>query len=298
MPKNCQGIAKELPKNCQGIAKELPKKNFQGISKFSEHTMSYPDMYNNIFDDETTLSVAIKEDNRGQFVPTITNATFPQRGFQSFELGTMFSLRSWLQGDKHASWSSVPERCSLNVVIGYCDDDLKQHIPTIEADGTRALQTLLRLEEEALKLAFVDHRVQCEHKAGCKTVQDYISGANSLQKGVRHVEDTEYPMFHMSTVNTGPETIMMWKCHDGVYVRDDMFAFDEKPPHQHPLNYLPGGSIIIPRVRFMFYTSEQRYGIKLQLERDIRVVRPGRIEQVYAEHVYLETPTKKRKRTP
>lgn len=260
-------------------------------------TMSYPDTYNNIFDDETTLSAAIKQDHRGQFVPTVINTAFPERGFQPFEVGSVYSLQSWVQGDKHASWSSDPERCSLNAVIGYYDDDLKRHVPTIEQDGRRAIETLAELEREALKLAFHDHRVQCVHKSKYKSDEEYIAGANPLQKRTICVGDLPpLAMFHMSTFSKGPETIAMWKSHDGMHVRDDMFTFDGRPPHQHPLNYLPAKSIVIPRMRFLFYTSEQRFGIKLQLERDIRVIRPGRAKQVYAANVYIPSPDKKRQR--
>ena len=108
----------------------------------------------------------------------------------------------WVGGDKHASWynQNNPERCSLNIVLGYSDDQLKQCIPTIEDDGRTAIQKLEALEVECLKLAFVDHRIKCINKKKHKTVDDYIRHANRMQRGTRTIDGNEYPVFHLSRI--------------------------------------------------------------------------------------------------
>mgnify|MGYP006135924241 CR=1 FL=1 len=246
-----------------------------------------PNTHNNAFDTSITLSMGIRKDFWGNFVPTVVNSQ-SQVGFDSFEIGTVCSLKSWVQGDKHASWTSNEERCSLNAVLGYYDDELVDVIPSIQENGVSSIALLDSLQREALKLAFVDHRVQCCHKRKYKTHEEYYEHANGIFKGNRRVGEKLYPAIHMSCpISTPP---IMWKPGNklGCFVKDEIFQFDEHPPRNtEPLNHLPFKSIVIPRVKLIFHTSETRYGIKLKLCRDIRVVRVGYVQQVYAENAYI-----------
>tara|TARA_B110001450_G_scaffold140369_1_gene131419 strand:- start:1455 stop:2264 length:810 start_codon:yes stop_codon:yes gene_type:complete len=257
----------------------------QPVSSPVKKLPTSPITHSNPFDDEIILSVGIRKDFRGDFVPTVTPSIFPD-GFTSFEIGAVCSLKSWVQGDRHASWiTTVEERYSLNAVLGYYDDELSQAIPTIQEDGQCAIRLLETLEREVLKLAFVDHRVKCSHKAKYKNSDDYYEHAIKIFKGCRLIGDRNYQAIHMSS-STRP---IMWKSgEDGSFVKDDMFQFDENPPrNSEPLNHLPLKSIVIPRVELVFHTTEHRYGVKLKLGRDIRVLRVGHVPKVYAANVYI-----------
>lgn len=260
--------------------------------------MSSPDTYNNIHDDNTDVAIGVFADHRGEYVPTVINTTFPTRGFQSFEVGSAVVIDGrWLGGDKHASWynSSKPERCSLNIALGYADEQLKQCIPTIGVDSRNAIQKLEALEVECLKLAYVDHRIKCFHKDKLESVDDYIRHANRLQKGTRTIDGNEYPVFHLSRILSKAGLPALWNYDSDKknFVEHAGIKFDDKPPHQEPLNYLPLHSIIIPRMVLCFYTNKERYGVKLGLDTDIRVVRLGHVAQVYANAVYLTLPSMK-----
>lgn len=257
----------------------------QPMSSPVKKSPTTPNTHNNPFDDGITLSIGIRRDFRGDYVPTVLD-TLLSDGFESFEIGTVCSLKSWVQGDRHASWTSNEERCCLNAVLGYYDDELVDIIPTIRADGTRAIALLKSLEKEALKLAFVDHRVECSHKAKYKTPGEYYERAIKVFKGKRRVGDNDYTAIHMScSINTRP---IMWKPSDNGFVQDDGFQFDEHPPrNSEPMNHLPLKSIVIPRVELIFHTNEHRYGVKLKLCRDIRVVKVGHMHQVYAAKAYI-----------
>ena len=260
--------------------------------------MYQPDTYNNIHDDKTNVGIGVFADHRGEYVPSAINTAFPTRGFQSFEVGTAAVIDGrWLGGDKYASWykKNNPERCSLNIALGYADEQLKQCIPTIEADSRAAIQKLEALEVECLKLAFVDHRIKCFHKDRLETVDDYIRHANRLQKGTRMIEGNEYPVFHLSRIlsKSGKPVLWNYDIDKKLFVEHTVIEFDDKPPHQDPLNYLPLHSIVIPRTRLVFYTNKERYGVKLGLDTDIRIVRLGHVAQVYANAVYLTLPQMK-----
>lgn len=260
--------------------------------------MSSPDTYNNIHDDNTDVGIGVFADHRGECVPTVINTMFPTRGFQSFEVGSAVVIDGrWLGGDKHASWynSSKPERCSLNIALGYADEQLKQCIPTIGVDSRNAIQKLEALEVECLKLAYVDHRIKCFHKDKLESVDDYIRHANRLQKGTRTIDGNDYPVFHLSRILSKAGKPVLWNYDSDKknFVEHAGIKFDDKPPHQEPLNYLPLHSIIIPRMVLCFYTNKERYGVKLGLDTDIRVVRLGHVAQVYANAVYLTLPQMK-----
>ena len=260
--------------------------------------MAQPDTHNNLFDSGTTLELSVVQFGDGKYGPTVVNSAISEK-FDFFEIGTFYSLKSWVQGDLHATWSSTPERCVLNVVLGYYDDQLVNAIPTIQEDGKLAYNKLMLLEEEALKLAFIDHRIECVHKDKIKkdggTFEDYIKKANRLQKGVRKIDGRIYPAFHISrTKESGVPNLWKWDHQTGKYVSDDTFQFDDKPPHTHPNNYLIPKSIIIPRMRILFFTNENRYGMKLHLDKDIRIIRPGRVETIYGADVYLPNPIRMR----
>ena len=260
--------------------------------------MSLPDTYNNIHDEMTNVGVGVFADHRGECVPTVINTAFPTRGFQSFEVGSAVVIDGrWLGGDKHASWynSSKPVRCSLNIALGYADEQLKQCIPSIGVDSRNAIQKLEALEVECLKLAYVDHRIKCFHKDKLESVDDYIRHANRLQKGTRTIDGNDYPVFHLSRILSKAGKPVLWNYDSDKknFVEHAGIKFDDKPPHQEPLNYLPLHSIIIPRMVLCFYTNKERYGVKLGLDTDIRVVRLGHVAQVYANAVYLTLPSMK-----
>jgi len=260
--------------------------------------MSSPDTYNNIHDDNTDVGIGVFADHRGECVPTVINTAFPTRGFQYFEVGSAVVIDGrWLGGDKHASWykEKKPERCSLNIALGYADEQLKQCIPTIGVDSRNAIQKLEALEVECLKLAYVDHRIKCFHKDKLESVDDYIRHANRLQKGTRMIDGNEYPVFHLSRIVSKSGKPVLWNYDSDKknFVEHAGIKFDDKPPHQEPLNYLPLHSIIIPRMALCFYTNKERYGVKLGLDTDIRVVRLGHVAQVYANAVYLTLPSMK-----
>jgi hypothetical protein len=254
--------------------------------------MSLPDTYNNIHDEITNVGVGVFVDHRGEYVPSTVNTAFPTRGFQSFEVGSAAVIDGrWVGGDKNAPWykENNPERCSLNIALGYADEQLKQCIPTIEVDGRTAIQKLEALEVECLKLAFIDHRIKCCHKDKLESVDDYIRHANRLQKGTRTIGGNDYPVFHLSRIVVKSGRPVLWNYNNSakLFVKHTGIEFDDKPPHQDPLNYLPLHSIVIPRMRLVFYTNKERYGVKLGLDTDIRIVRLGHVAQVYANAVYL-----------
>ena len=260
--------------------------------------MAQPDTHNNLFDNGTTLELSVVQFGDGKYGPTVGNSAIPEK-FGFFEIGTFYSLKSWVQGDLHAGWPSTTERCSLNAVLGYYDDQLVKAIPTIKSDGKLAYKKLMSLEEEALKLAFIDHRIECVHKDKIKkdggTFKDYIKKSNRLQKGERRIGGREYPAFHISrTKEAGVPELWRWNHQTSTFMIDDNFQFDDKPPHPHPNNFLTPKSIIVPRMQIIFYTNEDRYGIKLLLDKYIRIIRPGRDEQVYGANVYLPIPIEMR----
>ena len=94
--------------------------------------------------------------------------------------------------------------------------------------------------------------------------------------------------------NNGPPVIWKYDQQKATFVEDTTFVFDDSPLHHKPLNYLPRESIVVPRMRCIFYTNEKRYGIKLELDKDIRIIRPGHVAKVYANTVYLTPSPSKR----
>jgi hypothetical protein len=244
-----------------------------------------PHTHNNPFADGIQLLVGIRKDFRGDMVPTVLN-TLLSEGFESFEIGTVCSLKSWVQGDRHASWNNTTEQCCLNAVLGYYDDELVDIIPTIQADGTRAIALLLSLEKEEVQwrssiIAFnVPTKSSTKHRKNITNTPLRYSKENAVWGG------WDCTAIHMScSINTRP---IMWKPSDDGFVQDDGFQFDENPPrNSEPMNHLPVKSIVIPRVKLIFHTNEHRYGIKLKLCRDIRVVRVGHIHQIYAANAYI-----------
>ena len=243
-----------------------------------------PFVHNNPFDDGFALSVGIREDYRDKMVPMVFGS---DGDVAEFEIGTVCSIKSWVQGDRHAqSYECVKEQCILRAVLGYYDDELVEIIPNIQQDGQYAVQLLDSWSKEMLKLAFHDHRVKCSHKSKYKNEQEYYNKALKVFKETRSIGGNDYRALTMvCPISSRP---IMWKYSENGFVKDDTFQFDEHPQrNSEPLNYLPLKSIVIPRIKLIFHTNEARFGVMLKLCRDIRVVRVGHIPKVYAETAYI-----------
>jgi len=263
-----------------------------------------PNTNNSIFHKTTKLTTNVVQNYRDEWTPSVVLERSPSRGFEEFEFGTVCSNKSWIQGDQFAPWmmtntntkTQVEPKCILSAVVGYSDPELVLNVDGIENHGIVAVETLVKLQNKLLKLAYVDSRVQCVHKVGHNTVESYIASANyQVCRSKRHVNgDKLYHSLNMTrsyqTKNGEFNTPNLWKSDlQGGFLVDDNFKYDNQAPRQsYPLNHLPECSIVVPRVSMFFTSNPERYGVSLELGKDIRVIRIGMVETPYANNVYLE----------